>query len=129
MNKNKVLITLPIYWQQTKKKKVLTGMSWYRNAHYHTQNKWKLDFHELIEQQIVSTKIKSPYKTELNIFYKNPTCDASNISALMEKVSLDSLQKLNITDSDSVKHHIGSSWNVVQQDKDNPRCEIVIYEV
>lgn len=125
---NQITITLPLYWQQSNSKTVLVGMSWYRNAHHFTQNKWKQEFQELVSEQVSNVKIASPYATKLNIYYKNPSCDSSNVAALMEKVVLDALQKLDITVNDNVQHHVTSTWSVAGQDKLNPRCEIVIYE-
>ena len=48
-------ITLPIYWQQTKNKKVLVSLNAYRNWHYYTSNKFKHDFHELVKNQLDTT--------------------------------------------------------------------------
>lgn len=121
-----IKIVLPIYWQQTKKKTVLVSMNAYRNWHYHTSNSFKQEFTELVTNQLNSCKINSPYKLDIKIFYKNSNCDGANITALIEKVLLDALQKSNIVVNDSVKHHIGSSWEIVSQDKINPRCEITI---
>ena len=120
-----ISLTLPIYWNSGTKT-VLTGMNWYRNAHYYTSNKWKQEFTELVDKQLDSCIIPSPFSLHLDIFYKNPNCDGSNIAALMEKVALDALQKANMIENDSVKHHISSSWAVAGQDKENPRCEITI---
>lgn len=122
-------LVLPIYWQQTSSKTVLVGMNAYRNWHYHTSNNFKKEFTQLVASQLDSCIISSPYKLEMRLFYKNPNCDASNVVALIEKVVLDALQTSNIIEDDTVKHHLGSSWTVVSQDKTNPRCEITIKEL
>ena len=122
-------ITLPIYWQQSGKKTVLVSMNAYRNWHYHTSNKFKSEFSELVLNQLdKNTKIPSPYQVRMAVFYKNTNCDASNIVALIEKVVLDVLQSVNIVENDSVKHHIQTFWFVQAQDKNNPRVEITITE-
>lgn len=127
-NMNK--ITLPIYWTQHFKTKndktVLVGMNWYRNAHYMLQNRMKQEFTELIEDQLDSTQIQGPYTLHIDLYYKNPTCDGSNIVALMEKVALDALQHNKVVEQDNVQFHLGTTWNVVGQDKQNPRCDISI---
>lgn len=123
-------ITLPIYWTQhykTKKDKtVLVGMNWYRNAHYHSQNAMKRDFHELVAKQIGDFVHKDKFKLLIEIYYKNSTCDGANIAALMEKFALDALQEEKVIVNDNVNYHVGSTWKIIKQDKDNPRCLITI---
>jgi hypothetical protein len=124
-------ITLPIYWEKTFKTKpskvVLTGMNWYRCANYFDQNRFKQEFSDLVKSQLgtaVSTKL--PYTLNILLYYKNPSCDPSNIVPLVEKVLLDVLQKEGCIKQDNVKYHLGTTWCVAGQDKENPRCEITI---
>lgn len=125
-------ITLPIYWTQTYKTKpdktVLAGMNFYRNAHYHAQNSMKKDFHELVSNQLPNDPgtYDGSFRLELDIYYKNVNCDGANIAAIIEKFVLDSLQSLNIVINDNVKYHKGTTWRVLGQDKDNPRCEVTL---
>ncbi len=126
---NKVY-TLPIYWSQTKKKTVLVGMNAYRNWHYLVSAKFKREFTQLVEAQINNeSKINKPYQLHIKLFYKNPNCDGSNIIALIEKVFLDALISAGLLQQDTVIYHKGSTWEVIEQDKVNPRCEIVIKEI
>jgi hypothetical protein len=126
-------IELPIYWTQHFKTKndktVLVGMNWYRNAYYHSQNKMKKDFHELVAKQLDDTIIDGEFKLDIGIYYKNSSCDGANIAALIEKFTLDALQDNKIVVDDNVKYHKGSSWKVLGQDKQNPRCIISIAKI
>lgn len=124
-----IKVVLPIYWDKTKSSTVLVSMNAYRNWHYHTSNKFKKDFHELVRNQLGTDRISGPYELYLELYYKNSNCDGSNIIALMEKVVLDAFQEHGIIESDTVKHHLGSSWKIIQQDKENPRCVIQIKEM
>jgi hypothetical protein len=128
-----MILELPIYWTKkykTKKDKTcLMSLNWYRNAHHFDQNKMKKDYHELVHKQIDDTKISSTFKLKIEIYYKNPSCDGANIAALIEKVTLDALQEENVIINDNVQYHLGSSWEVLGQDKDNPRCLITIITV
>lgn len=128
-----IKITLPIYWNQSKKSTVLVGMNWFRNAHYGSQAKWKKEFHALVFSQILELPpIEKPlelYRTHISLWYKNPICDAGNIASLIEKATLDALQCAGVTSSDSVKFHLHGSWSVAGQDKENPRCEIIISSI
>ena len=126
-----IQFTLPIYWTKkykTKKDKtILVGINWYRNAHYFDQNNFKKDFELLIKNQLKDTTITlNQFIMEYELYYKNPNCDPSNIIALIEKVSLDALQELNIIKNDNIKYHTGSVWKVVNQDKKEPRCVVYI---
>lgn len=122
-----ISIVLPIYWAQTKSKTVLVSMNAYRNWHYHTSNKFKKEFTELVTSQLDSCTIPSPFKVDIKIHYKNSACDGSNVASLIEKVLLDALQEGKVITQDSVKHHTGTTWTIAGQDKTNPRCEITIY--
>jgi len=128
-----MIIELPIYWVKRFKTKpdktILAGMNWYRNAHHFDQNKMKKDYHELVHKQVDNTRISSTFKLHIGIYYKNSSCDGANIAALMEKVALDALQEENVIINDNVQYHLGSSWEVLGQDKDNPRCLITITTV
>lgn len=121
------MISLPIYWTMPSGKTVLVGLSWFRNAHYYQQNQLKREFHELVGNQLSGVApVKGQFRLELNLYYKNSVCDASNIAAVIEKVALDALQEFNIIENDNVKFHLGSCYTVVGQDKVNPRVEITI---
>lgn len=128
-----IQITLPIYWTQVYKTKpnktYLASLNWYRNAHYHSQNKMKQDFHELVSKQVGKNVCKGKFKLHLKIYYKTSTCDGANIAALVEKVVLDALQEENIIVNDNVQYHLGSTWEIIGQDKENPRCEITIIPI
>ena len=127
-------ITLPIYYTQefkTKDPKThLVGMNAYRNWHYHLSNKVKQHYHDLVHEQAANlTSIFEHFTLDIKVFYKNSSMDGSNVAALMEKFSLDALQSCGVIPQDNVKHHLGTTWSVDSQDRDNPRCEITIKEL
>lgn len=123
------MLSLPIYWTKGVKSPstILVGMNWFRNAHHYDQAKFKRDFHELLSKQLSDiTPITTSYTMHYDIFYKNPSCDGSNIVALIEKTVLDTLVTDKVVIGDTVKHHLGSTWSIAGQDKLNPRVEITI---
>jgi len=128
-------LTLPIYYTQTFKtkpsKKFLVGLNWYRNVNPYLNNEVKNHYTDLIYSQLKKLPTKPEFKYRLNIklYYYNPSCDGSNIFAMMEKFTLDALQKLNWVKQDNVKYHLGTTTKVVKQDKNNPRVEIELEEV
>ena len=125
---NKVYI-LPIYWNQSKKKTVLVGMNAYRNWHYLVSAKFKREFGELVDTQVLGhVLLTKPYTLHIKVYYKNPICDGSNIVALIEKVFLDALISAGVLPNDTVQWHLGTTWEIAGQDKINPRCELTIKE-
>lgn len=124
---------LPIYWTQHYKTKpdktVLASMNWYRNANYYAQNNMKKDFHALVDSQLSGETIKNAYTLNMEIYYKNPSCDGANIAPLVEKFVLDALQAANVVVNDNVNYHKGSTWKIVEQDKNNPRCLVTVVPI
>lgn len=126
-------LVLPIYWTKHLKTKpsktVLTSLNWYRNAYHYDQNAWKQEVHELVHQQLGTTKLVGTYKLHIKFYYKNPSCDGSNVCPLMEKAALDALQSSGVVVNDNVSYHLGTTWEVVAQDKADPRVEIEVFTV
>ena len=125
---------LPIYWTDVKKnvpsKTYLMGMNWYNKANYHVSNKCKKHYHELVINLLKDyPNTYNQFKVEYTLYYKNPTSDGGNIIGVIEKFFLDGLIHAGIISNDNVKFHLGSSWTIGGQDRDNPRVEISIQEV
>lgn len=127
-------VVLPIYYIQEFKTKAnkthLVGMNLYRNAHHFLQNAMKKHFQELVLEQLPSVEQKlKTFTVDYKVYYKSPVCDGSNIVALIEKFYLDAIKTHGLISDDNVNYHLGSTWAVAGQDKDNPRVEIAIKEI
>lgn len=127
-------VILPIYYTQefkTKPNKTsLVGMNLYRNAHYFLQNNMKKHFQDLVIEQLPSVvEVIQQFTVTYKLYYKSPVCDASNIVALIEKFYLDAIKEHGLIIDDNVNYHISSSWQVIAQDKTNPRIEVTIKEL
>lgn len=125
------MITLPIYYTKHFKTKApktfLCSLNWFRNSPHFEQNEVKQHFHQLVLAQTSTlTPTQDPFRLELSIYYKNPTCDGSNIAAMSEKFVLDALQSAGIIPNDNVRYHLGSTWTIAGQDRLNPRVEITL---
>ena len=107
----------------------LASLNWYRNAHYHDQNKFKQEFAEIATNQLKDFKTCNKYRLEIVLYYKNPNCDGANVVSLIEKVVLDALQTNNIVTNDNINYHLGTTWSVGGKDIVNPRCEIKLLEM
>jgi len=123
-----VRLTLPIYGGV--RKKFMLGLNWMNTAHYRTRNTVKQEFHKSVGK-VLSKEIKllSPVTTHYKVYYKNKRSDASNIIAVVDKFLMDALQEHGTIEEDNVQHYIKGSWEVVEQDRDNPRVEVEIKEV
>lgn len=121
-----IVVTMPIYWQQTKAKTVLVSLNAYRNWHYFTANKFKAEFADIVNTQISDVEaLGAEYSTHHVVYFKRSNCDASNIVPVVEKVVLDALVTAGALPGDSVKYHTSSSWEV-RKDAENPRCVTTI---
>ena len=127
-------VVLPIYYIQEFKTKAnkthLVGMNLYRNAHHFLQNAMKKHFQELVLEQLPSVEQQlKQFTVDYKVYYKSPVCDGSNIVALIEKFYLDAIKTHGLISDDNVNYHVGSTWSVAGQDKENPRIEIAIKEI
>ena len=127
-------LVLPIYYIQEFKTKAnkthLVGMNLYRNAHHFLQNAMKKHFQELVLEQLPSVEQQlKQFTVDYKVYYKSPVCDGSNIVALIEKFYLDAIKTHGLISDDNVNYHVGSTWVVLGQDKENPRIEIAIKEI
>jgi len=120
--------TVPIYWQQTKKKTVLVGMNWYRNCHFMALNKAKKDYYGIILSQGQRKPLKSPIHIEYKVFLKRRGSDGGNVRAVIEKFVLDALVKCNVIEDDT-SNIVVSDTSKYFLDKDKPRTEITVREI
>ena len=125
---------LPIYYTYKYNKKLktsLVGMNLYRNMHYHASNKMKKHFHNLVSS-ILGTCEDEPYKmyrVKYKLFYKDARCDLMNVISVIDKFVNDSIQELGYVKNDNVKFYKKCFIEVAEQDKENPRVEIIIEEL
>ena len=120
-------LILPIYFGT--RKKYMIGMNWYSTSHYRARNNVKQEFHKMVDKILSKGyKLNSPIKTHYKVYYKNILSDAPNVVAVIDKFLMDALQESGVIVNDNVQHYLYSSWEVVGQDKNNPRIEVAIME-
>jgi len=127
------MITLPIYYTYKEKKKqktILVGMNKYERLHYIPRNDMKKHYYKLIKAKLTGIgAIKTKIATHYTVYYKNKTCDAPNVVAVIDKMFMDALQEFGIIKQDNVQSYVKSSWDIGGMDRVNPRIEIKIFEV
>jgi len=109
----------------------LVNTNWFRNENPFTIDKVKQHYHELVLKALQGSKVKfeGKYSTEYKYCYKSSVSDASNVIAIVEKFSLDGLIEHGALKEDNVKAHTNSNGWSVEEDKANPRLEIIIKEI
>ena len=121
-----ITLSLPIYFN-TGKSVVLIGSNWSRNAHFYMLNKAKKHYHKLVADRLKEFEpIVGQYIVAYTYYYKNVSSDGSNVISQIEKYFLDGIQEIGLVENDSVKYHIGSTWKVGGQDKEDPRVDISV---
>lgn len=129
------MVSLPAYHtleatKKRKERKILVSSNWYRNAHYFDKNKVKQYYNELARLKLLKLDIeplKGMYTTRMVYYYKNSSSDGSNVTSMMEKFFLDTLQEYGYVEQDSVLFHNSDGFRCVRDSK-NPRVEIEVYQ-
>ncbi len=121
-------IILPIHYEITYKKKnpkkILVWLNWYRNAHYHINDKVKKHYHDLIKLQLDDIKLDT-ITPEYKVYVWNKLTDWPNVRAVIEKYFLDALVENWVIKNDTCDYVIwDSSYYYI--DKGYPRIEITI---
>ena len=124
-----IKLTLPIYWQVTKKKRVLIGLNWYRNAHFQILNKVKKGYLMEIKSQMGNTT-KKFRKCHISyvLYLKRKGTDGGNVRSVIEKFVLDAIVKCGVLEDDNFDIVV-SDDSKYYLDRNNPRCEITITEI
>jgi hypothetical protein len=124
-----ITFTIPIYFNVSKKKQVMVGLNWFRNAHFMVTNNCKRYYSKLInEQHVALDKIKGKVHVHYNIYLKRKGSDGGNVRSVIEKFVLDGIVKAGIITDDNANVVVSDSANYYF-DKNNPRAEITLTSV
>jgi|SaaInlStandDraft_7_1057024.scaffolds.fasta_scaffold01102_8 hypothetical protein len=127
--KKKEIITVPIYLVQhykTKKDKLLwLNMNWYRNAHYIVSNNMKRQFKEQIKEQLLWIVYYWQLTVNYKLYWKRLS-DLDNLQAVVTKFFQDALVECGCIEDDNFNYIRMNTYEVVAQDKINPRMEVTI---
>lgn len=131
-----IKLELPIYTNKTigrkdnkKTKTYLLSINWYRVAHYQEKNNVKKYYNELVAnilKERVNTRFNGKIRVSYKLYYKNSASDMMNIVSIIDKFFLDALQELKIIEDDNVLNYRECKIEVVGQDKERPRVEVVV---
>lgn len=117
----------PLTIKTTSKKAFRLNLNIYRNTHHHELNKAKINYKEVMKEQIQRTSKFKIISVVYTLFAKTRhKQDISNILCIHDKFFMDALVEFDRLPSDNYEHlpKVTYMWGAV--DKDNPRVQIVI---
>lgn len=120
----------PLRVPVTKKKDFILNLNNYRNSHFHTLNKSKVEYKRSMEDQILALPKFNKIQIEYILYPKTKRrTDIGNVLAIHQKYFEDALQELSKIDDDSYEYIPSISFSFGSVDKNNPRVEIKIEEI
>ena len=124
------LIIAPLRVRKTKFKDFIINLNVYRNTHYQTLNKVKINYKEAVKEQLGQLPSYNKVIIEYKLFPKSQRrTDIGNVTSVHQKFFEDSLVEVGKIIDDSYDHVLMSLQSFGEVDKDNPRVEIRIIEI
>lgn len=123
---------LPLEIKQSKNKIFKLNMNIFRNAHYRTLSKAKLDFADIFAEKYGHNPGEplTNCRQEYTIFFPNNRgADVMNVGAIVEKFTSDCLTKFGWIEDDNRRVLKGVMFWDGGIDRDNPRAEIHLIEL
>lgn len=119
---------LPLEIHISKNKKFILNLNNYRNTHYQSLNKSKVNYSEEVKSilgdiQETFNEIKLKYTYYPKDKRKR---DISNICSIVDKYFCDALVDLGVIPDDNFEHVKEVTYKFGEIDKNNPRVEVVI---
>lgn len=117
----------PLRIQVSKKKHFALNLNVFRNSHYMTLNKAKVNFKATMTEQINQLPELNRITVHYVLYPKTKRrTDLGNVISVVKKFLEDALVELGKLPDDDYTHIIGSSESFGAVDKHNPRVEIII---
>jgi len=121
------VLTLPLSIAVSKKKEFILNLNNYRNAHYQTLNKAKINYKLAVEDQI---KLLPKYDKVLIRYFLYPgsrrLTDVANVCCIHDKFLCDAIVEYGKLEDDNYLFLPATSSEFGSVDKSNPRVEAVI---
>jgi len=121
-------VSLP---RKTKKDKVVSlNLNVYRNLHHRINNDAKIIYKEMLGEQLIGLKIKTPVEIEYKVFKKtNRKMDKMNVISIVSKFLLDAITDYGCWEDDNDDYVKKETLLPTELDRVNPRVEIIIKEI
>lgn len=123
-------LTAPVTVPISKNKSIALNLNVYRNAHFQSLNKAKVNFKELMTKQIepITPMQQCQVKYVLYVGSKR-LLDIANVCCIVDKFFMDALVEMGKLPDDNYEHLRNISFEYGGYDKGNPRVEIFIEEI
>lgn len=121
------ILDSPLTITTKSKKDFRLNLNIYRNAHHYTLNQAKINYKEIMKEQIKRLPEFEVVRVGYRLYPKTKhKQDISNILCIHDKFFMDALVEFEKLPSDNYDHcpRVNYLWGIV--DKDNPRVEIEI---
>ena len=125
-------ISLPLRVAVSKNKDFALNLNQYRNAHFHTLNKAKVDFTELALKLIKEAGIPKLAQATLEYIVYPGTrqrLDVNNVCSVVDKFFSDALVEAKILDDDNYQFLAESLFRFGSIDRENPRVDVIVRSV
>ncbi len=119
---------LPKLWKKVPDKKYAINMNMYRNRHPHISNSLKIQYKELIYDQIKDLKFEGQISINYKIYYERLP-DGMNIASCTSKFFLDALIDVWVIEDDNLNIVVSESYSDWGKAKWRGRVEIIINQL
>lgn len=120
------MIELPIT-VKVGRKDIALNLNFYRNAHYQTLNKMKVEFGSNVKELISTLPVYEWVNLTYTLYPKTRRlCDVSNICSIVDKFFCDALVNQGKLEDDNYQIVRQVSYKFGEVDKDNPRVTVEI---
>lgn len=128
-----ITLNLAIYRTKNKKgEKMLIGMNQIMGAKNHFKNYIKQQYQDMVVEEAKRTNqpiISGKYEAIFILHYPHARMDKSNVCAMVDKYAIDALVEAGYLPNDNVNNYKKAVYIVGDNDKENPRCEVIITQV
>lgn len=119
-------VTIPI----SKNKSLALNLNVYRNAHFQSLNKAKVNFKEALREQIEPIKPMTRCTVRYVLFVgSRRLTDVANVCTVVDKFFMDAMVEFGKLPDDNYEHLPKVIYEFGGYDKVNPRVEIYIEEI
>ena len=102
----------------------------YRNMHYQSLNKAKVNFKEHMAEQIELIPLINKCSARYVLYVGSKRlCDIANVCSVVDKFFMDALVEMGKLPDDNYEHLIKVEYSFGGYDKSNPRVEIYLEEI
>lgn len=123
-----IKLVSPLRVPKSLSKHFILNINNYRNSHYQTLNKTKIEYKKLMSEQISKIpKISEPIHIHYTLYTATKRkCDIDNVISIHKKYLQDALVELGKLEDDDYTFIPSNSESFGGIDKNNPRVDVVI---